>query len=327
MQTKTMRQFVKGTTSVFLNSCAKLFCSATNAKRKKKMKVEQNKNMFENVSVEKVKTYWDSRPCNIRHSPSKVGTRQYFDEVEARKYFVEPHIPRFAEFPRWQGKKVLEIGCDIGTDTISFARAGGEVTAVELSEQSLEIARKRVKVYDLQDHIHFYYGNVEELTKFVPVEPYDLIYSFGVIHHTPHPERVIGQIRLYTRSSSTIKIMVYHRYSWKVLWILFTYGRGKFWRLRELVTQHSEAETGCPITYTFTRRGIRNLLERYGFRVMKMWVEHIFPYRISDYVQYQYAKVWYFCWMPKSLFQWLEQHFGWHLCVTAEVSRKKRRFI
>ena len=39
------------------------------------------------------------RPCNIRHSPKPVGTREYFDEVEARKYFVEPHIPVFAEFP------------------------------------------------------------------------------------------------------------------------------------------------------------------------------------------------------------------------------------
>jgi len=187
---------------------------------------------FRTVPIEQVRDFWDRRPCNIRHSPKPVGTREYFDEVEARKYFVEPHIPRFAEFPRWEGRKVLEIGCGIGTDTINFARHGAQVTAVELSEKSLEIAQKRAEVYGLKDRIRFYLGNAEELSSFVPVEPYDLIYSFGVIHHTPHPERVIEQMRKYADRGTTVKIMVYHRYAWKVLWILLTYGKGRFWRWR-----------------------------------------------------------------------------------------------
>jgi 2-polyprenyl-3-methyl-5-hydroxy-6-metoxy-1,4-benzoquinol methylase len=123
---------------------------------------------FRRVPAERVKEFWDRRPCNIRHSPKPVGTREYFDEVEARKYFVEPHIPRFAEFPRWKGKKVLEIGCGIGTDTINFARHGAWVTAVELSERSLEIARKRAEVYGLSDRIRFYLGDAEELSRFSP---------------------------------------------------------------------------------------------------------------------------------------------------------------
>lgn len=276
---------------------------------------------FADVSVEQIREYWDSRPCNIRHSPSPVGTRQYFDEVEARKYFVEPHIPRFAQFERWQGKKVLEIGCGIGTDTVNFARHGAYVTAVELSEESLKIAKQRVEVYGLQDHVRFHLGNAEELTRFVPVEPYDLIYSFGVIHHTPRPERVVEQMRYYTHPNTTVKIMVYHRYAWKVLWILLTYGKGQFWRLAELVAEHSEAQTGCPVTYTFTRREVRKLLEESGFQVTEMWVDHIFPYRVPDYVKYRYVKVWYFRWMPRRLFRWLETHFGWHLCVTAQPTQ------
>lgn len=277
----------------------------------------------ESVSIEQVKDFWNQRPCNIRHSPRPVGSKEYFDEVEARKYFVEPHIPRFAQFERWQGKKVLEIGCGIGTDTINFARHGALVTAVELSGKSLEIARQRARVYGLQDRIRFYQGNAEELATFVPVEAFDLVYSFGVIHHTPHPERVVEQICHYVHPGSTVKIMVYHRYAWKVLWILLTYGRGQFWRIPELVARYSEAQEGCPVTYTFTRREIGALLECYGFEVTEMWVDHIFPYRISDYVQYRYVKVWYFRWMPRPLFRWLERHFGWHLCVTAQVKSQQ----
>lgn len=214
---------------------------------------------------------------------------------------------------------MLEIGCGIGTDTISFARHGARVTAVELSERSLELARRRASVYGLSERIRFYLGDAEELSEFVPAEPYDLIYSFGVIHHTPRPERIVEQMRHYVRPGTTIKVMVYNRHSWKVLQILFARGKGRFWRLAEFVAQHSEAQTGCPVTYTFTRRGIRRLLERYGFLVDELRVEHIFPYRVRDYVEYRYVKLWYFRWMPEPVFRCLERHLGWHLCVTARA--------
>jgi len=148
---------------------------------------------FSSVNIDKVRDYWNTRPCNIRHSNKEVGTKEYFDEVEARKYFVEPHIPLFAEFEKWKGKKVLEIGCGIGTDTINFARAGAIVTAVDLSEKSLEVAKKRAECFGY--NIRFYQVNAERLSETVPVEEYDLVYSFGVIHHTPHPELVINEIK------------------------------------------------------------------------------------------------------------------------------------
>jgi 2-polyprenyl-3-methyl-5-hydroxy-6-metoxy-1,4-benzoquinol methylase len=282
------------------------------------LKTDETSNAdFESVKIEQVQDYWNERPCNIRHSSSPVGSRQYFDEVEARKYFVEPHIPGFAQFERWQGKRVLEIGCGIGTDTINFARHGARVTAVDLSDRSLEIARQRAGVFGLQDRIQFYQGSAENLSALVPVEPYDLIYSFGVIHHTPHPEQILEQIRNYLAPGATIKIMVYHRRSWKVFWILLTYGRGQFWRLNELVARHSEAQTGCPVTYVYTRDEARRLLEDYGLKVQEILIEHIFPYRISDYKNYKYKKEWYFRIMPQPIFRWLERHFGWHLCITA----------
>lgn len=274
---------------------------------------------FAEVQVERVREYWDRRPCNIRHSPRPVGTKEYFDEVEARKYFVEPHIPRFAEFPRWRGKKVLEIGCGIGTDSVNFARQGATVTAVDLSEKSIAVARSRVEVYGLQDRVQFFCGNAEQLTQFVPVEPYDLIYSFGVIHHTPHADRVLDQMRNYTRPGTTVKIMVYHRRSWKVMWILMTEGKGQFWKASKLIAKNSEAQTGCPITYTYTRNEGRRLMELRNFCVRDIFVDHIFPYRIAKYVQYRYAKVPYFAWMPPPLFHALEKRIGWHLCITAEA--------
>jgi 2-polyprenyl-3-methyl-5-hydroxy-6-metoxy-1,4-benzoquinol methylase len=275
---------------------------------------------FTDVEISRVRDYWDTRPCNIRHSTAPIGTREYFDQVEARKYFVEYHIPAFADFQRWRGKKVLEIGCGIGTDTINFARAGAQVTTVDLSEKSMELARQRAAVFGLADRIRFCPGDAEQLSSFVPVEPYDLIYSFGVIHHTPHPGAVLQQLRQYARPGTTIKIMVYHRRSYKVAWILLTEGQCRFWKLSELVAKNSEAQTGCPVTYTYTRVEGRRLLELHGFRVTESRVEHIFPYRISDYAQYCYKKEWYFRWLPRPIFRALERRVGWHLLLTAEAT-------
>ena len=272
---------------------------------------------FEGTSIARVGDYWNARPCNIRHSPKPVGTAEYFDEVEERKYFVESHIPRFAGFAAWKGKKVLEIGCGIGTDTISFARHGAQVTAVDLTPKSLEVARERARVFGLEDQIRFFQADAERLSDYVPIEPYDLVYSFGAIHHTPHPERVVEQLRKYVGPGGTVKIMVYNRWSWKVVWLLSVYGKGRFWKLDRLIAESSEAQTGCPVTYSYSRRGGRRLLENHGFRVTNVTVDHIFPYRIPEYVQYRYKMLWYFRWMPQALFRALERAFGWHLCLTA----------
>ena len=153
----------------------------------------------------------------------------------------------------------------------------------------------------------------------MPVEPYDLVYSFGVIHHTPHPGRVLDEIRKYVTPQSTVKIMVYNRWSWKVLWILFVYGKGQFWKLDRLIATYSEAQTGCPVTYSYSRRAGRQWLEAHGFQTTDVAVDHIFPYSIPEYVQYRYKVLWYFRWMPKPLFRALERAFGWHLCLTAKA--------
>ena len=263
--------------------------------------------------IDQVRAYWNRRPCNVRHSTSPVGSKEYFDEVEARKYFVEPHIPKFADFARWRGKKVLEIGCGIGTDSINFARAGADVTVVDLSDESMDLCKKRFAVYGQK--ANFYLGDAEELSSFVPVEKYDLVYSFGVIHHTPRPERVIEQIKLYCKPETELRLMLYSKWSWKVLWIILAYGHGAFWRADELVARYSEAQDGSPVTYYYSFKGVRELMRDYD--VVKLKKDHIFPYRIDKYVKYEYQWVWYFRWLPTAWFSWLERRLGWHTLITA----------
>ena len=254
------------------------------------------------ASLETVRDFWNRRPCNLRHGTAPVGTREFFDQVEARKYLVEPHIPAFTEFEKWRGKKVLEIGCGLGTAGVSFARAGADYTAVELSDESLKLARQRFEVYGLKGR--FYSGNAEELSQVVPVEKYDLVYSFGVIHHAPHPEKIVAEVRQYLGPQSEFRLMLYARNSWKNILI-------------EAGFDQPEAQSGCPIAFTYTHEEVRALLQDYVVTDLRQ--EHIFPYVVEKYVRHEYELEPWFKAMPREMFRALEQALGWHTLITAKL--------
>ncbi len=267
---------------------------------------------FTNVSIKEVKEYWNKFPCNLGYSKNQIGTKEYFEEIEKEKYSNEPHILKFAEFEKWQGKKILEIGCGIGTDTINFAKNGGRVTAIDLSEKSLELVHQRAKVYNLEDKIKFYCGDIEELSKIVPVEPYDLIYSFGVIHHTPHPEKVIKEIQKYTKPGTVIKVMVYNRYSWPVFWILLK-NRLAFWKLDELIAKYSESND-CPITYTYSYWKVVNLFKNFKDIKIKIY----YPLSQANHFRFLRDKKWFKNFIFP-IIKYFEKPFGWHICVTVKI--------
>ena len=273
---------------------------------------------FADVPIDRVREYWNARPCNIRHSPKPVGTRDYFDEVERRKYFVESHIPPFADFPRWKGRRVLEIGCGLGTDTVSFARAGAQVTAVELSDESAALARQRLDVYGLSDRVTIHVGNAENLPDLVPPKTFDLVYSFGVIHHSPHPQRIVGHLRRYMTRESELRLMVYARVSYKLFWIMKEDGVWDMSRIDELMARSSEAQTGCPVTYTYTDETVRELLA--GFDVREIRKAHIFTWDVDAYRRYEYRKAPEWANVSDADLAALEKELGWHLLVKAALS-------
>lgn len=253
----------------------------------------------------KVSEYWNQRPCNIRHSDKKVGTREYFDEVTERKYFVESHILGFADFPKYKDKTVVEVGCGIGTAAISFLQNGvASYTGIDISDVSIDIAKERLEVYGFNETGKVISGDIEE-EKWGKeyFETADLVYSFGVLHHTSNIKKAMATIHQILKPGAEFKLMLYARDSWKYMCI-------------EQGFDQFEAQSGVPIADVFTKTSATELLESCGFIDVTIDQDHIFPYKVEPYKQYKYEMEDWWQAMPPVLFRGLEKKMGWHLCIT-----------
>jgi ubiquinone/menaquinone biosynthesis C-methylase UbiE len=162
------------------------------------------------VNIADVRNYWNANPCNADLSQQK-DRRRYFEEISRNRFQRRDwHVPMVARFDSFRGKDVLEIGCGIATDGLEFARNGANYVGVDLTPHSIELAKERFGLFGVPGK--FEVANAEERLPF-PDATFDHIYSFGVIHHSPVPERIVREIRRVLRPGGTLTVMLYNRSS------------------------------------------------------------------------------------------------------------------
>lgn len=159
---------------------------------------------------ERVRAFWQAHPCGTKFSDAEVGTREFFERVEAHRYEKEWHIPTAADFASTRGLQVLEIGCGMGTDGAQFAKAGANYTGIDLTDAAVELARKRFEVSGLKGE--FRVADAERLD--FPDASFDLVYSHGVLHHTPDIEAAVREIHRVLKPGGRAIVMLYHRGSY-----------------------------------------------------------------------------------------------------------------
>jgi len=246
----------------------------------------------------------------------EFGRREFFEQLDKTLYndlreFATSEGPLGGLFPyeRYRGKKVLEIGCGMGTMIMNWAQRGAEVTAVDLNPVAIEQTRRRFEVFDLAGVIQEMDANALQFED----ASFDYVYSWGVLHHSPNLSKSLSELLRVLRPNGEYGIMLYNRasiYSWYLMRYLegFLHGESRFLDQLGLASRYTDGdkEEGNPHTWPVTKQEMKAILSPQSSSMNAYAigpVEYAFPPKVASI-------------LPRKLLQSWVRRWGWGLYLT-----------
>jgi len=254
-----------------------------------------------------VREFWNSDPCGSRY----LAEEGAFETHSRARYSLEPFIFDFAQFQQARGLKVLEIGVGMGADYLEWLKAGALATGIDLSPMSLEQAKRRCENAGFTPDLRV--ADAENLP--FPNDTFDIVYSYGVMHHSPDTGSCIQEARRVLKAGGKARVMVYHHPSitGAMLWLRYGWLRGQ--SLRQCVFDYLES----PGTKSYTEDEALALFR--GFNKVEMKL----AFSPGDLLLHEpssrfqggfYRLVWKM--FPRSLVRRFCQKWGLFLLIEAE---------
>ena len=269
--------------------------------------------MMSSLAEEKVRAreQWGQDPCGAEYDREhELGTREFFDAIERHRYSeYAAWMPRLMEFDKFQGARLLEIGCGMGTDLLQFARGGARCVGIDLTPRSVEITRHRFRLYGADGR--FMISDGEHLP--FADNSFDVVYSNGVLHHTPDTAGSIREVHRVLRPGGVAKVMLYHRHSLNY-WLEIVLRRGilgaEFLRGRsgeDIMSRVIEfSDHGArPLVKVYSRSQTRELFSM--FKEVKVEVEQL----MRSELRFLSPLV------SESMLGKLRERIGWNVIATA----------
>jgi ubiquinone/menaquinone biosynthesis C-methylase UbiE len=298
-----------------------------------------------NAVKQKVREFWRKNPCGLRFSEGDIGTRAFYESIEKHRYSLESHIPELVHFDSFAGKSVLEVGCGMGTDGARFARGGANYTALDLTDTAVYFTKDRFQKLGLPGS--FLVSDAENLP--FPNGSFDLIYSHGVLHHTPDTRRAVDEIFRVLADGGVTIVMLYHKNSLNYL-VNILFIRGVVARLLRINLISKLAFRVAPYVYrtdVTDRKLLREHLDFIRTNPSEYFSKSIFLNRQTDGISCPKSEVYsrkevqalfarfssvqtrvrflHKKWipfvgryLPLAIERWLERIVGWHLYVFAK---------
>jgi ubiquinone/menaquinone biosynthesis C-methylase UbiE len=162
------------------------------------------------LQIDMVREYWNRKPHEFDVSKNPPGTIEFFRDIEEYHYRKLNYLKRIVDFNKYKGKKLLEMGCGLGTDLISFANGGAMVTGVDLSDLTVTMARKNMELQSIPGEVHQMNGEGLNFGD----NSFDAVFALSTISYTPDPELMVEEIHRVLKPGGEAYLVVYHSDSW-----------------------------------------------------------------------------------------------------------------
>src|SRR4051812_43762868 len=183
---------------------------------------------------------WNKTSCGEVYAEGESPRAKLESQARAC-YELEPYLVEFARFSDGAGRDVLEVGVGMGADHLEWAKAGPRsLTGVDLTPRAIEFTRSRLGLYGLESDLRA--ADAENLP--FPDNAFDLVYSWGVLHHSPDTPRAIREVWRVLRPGGEARVMIYHTHSLVgyMLWLRYGLLKGRPGRgLADIYASHLES--------------------------------------------------------------------------------------
>ena len=207
---------------------------------------------------QEIHDFWNQASCGESLYLPDPDISGYSAQSVAR-YALEPYILNFAEFNKSRGLKVLEIGVGLGADHQQFSEAGAELFGIDLTRRAIQHTQHRLSIFGLNSDLSV--GDAESLN--FPDESFDIVYSWGVLHHSPDTRKAISEVFRVLKRGGRANIMIYHKWSLVgiMLWLRYALLRLRPWlTLSQIYARFLES----PGTKAYSIDEARELFQKFG---------------------------------------------------------------
>lgn len=287
---------------------------------------------MQDISTKKeIAGWWASNPMTYgdQHGQAayadghqEFGSKEFFEQVDRVFYSwnLPLHTPeakfgKIFPYQAFRNRKVLEVGCGMGTMAMNWALNGALVTAVDLNPVAIQQTQHRFELLGLHGTIRQADGNV------LPFDDacFDYVYSWGVLHHSPNLEASIGQLMRVLKPGGQFGVMLYGRHSF-LYWLDicfregFLHGESLFLNPLQLASRYSDGaqQEGNPHTWPIIQDEAKRMFSAYTADLKIQVFGTDLDYELAQNAPLPGLNRWF----PLGWKKALARRFGWSLWMS-----------